>query len=125
MPKSAVEAWEWQPVVEPNRATIPVMNDTKWNELRLAMDAMGDDSPHWWSLSTNGYRYGPEGDWVHHFRAGDDYRNIVHIDLHARNPAHRDALRTELRKIKLPGIETERGFRIFGYVEPGQFVDYI
>ncbi|WP_342588647.1 DUF6678 family protein [Neorhizobium huautlense] len=57
-----------------------VMNDTKWDELRLAMHAL-DPTPAWSALSTNGYRYGPDYKWLHHFRIGG-YKDIVHVDIH-------------------------------------------
>jgi hypothetical protein len=62
----------------------PVMNDTKWNELRLEMYAL-TPPPTWKTLSTNRYYYGPERDWFYHFSEGR-YEDIVHVDIHVERP---------------------------------------
>lgn len=99
------------------------MNDTKWNELRLAMDAI-NPSPRWTVMNLNGYQSGPDRDWLHHFRAGG-YRDILYVDIYADDTAHKEALRAALTQIRLPGEDTESGFRIYGYSEPGQALKYL
>ncbi|WP_408909359.1 hypothetical protein [Swingsia samuiensis] len=53
------------------------------------------------------------------------YDNIVYVDILIGNPAHREIVRSSLKKIHVPGEETENGFRVYGYVNPGQSHDYI
>ncbi|MBW8640394.1 hypothetical protein K1W69_24595 [Hoeflea sp. WL0058] len=101
----------------------PVMNNTKWDELRLAMDEV-IPSPYWKSLATNGYNYGPDCDWLEHFREGG-YDHIVHVDILIETTDQRDLVRSALRKIHVPGEETPEGFRVFGYLRDGQSADYI
>lgn len=101
----------------------PVMNDTKWDELRLAMYAL-DPTPAWSTLSTNGYRFGPDYEWFHHFRIGG-YKNIVHVDIHVETSDQRDLVRSALKRIHVPGEEAADRFRVFGYLENGQVADYI
>ncbi len=101
----------------------PVMNNTKWNELRLAMYAL-KPTPRWSTLSTSGYHYGPDGEWFYHFRA-DGYEDIVHVDIHIETPIQRELVRSALKRVHVPGEETPGGFRVFGYLQNGEGADYI
>ena len=101
----------------------PVMNNTKWDEVRLAMYAL-DPTPEWSTLAANGHRYGPDREWFYHFRNGG-YEDIVYVDIHVATSHQRELVQSALRKIHVPGEETADGFRIFGYVERGQVTDYI
>lgn len=106
---------------------IGVMNHTKWEELRLAMYELGSLHPQF-RIKDRDFD-GPslrgwEREWFYHFRLRD-YDVIEHVDLRVTSPEQRDAVRERLRTIHLPGVETEEGFRIFGWVKPGQFVDYL
>lgn len=101
----------------------PVMNNTKWNELRLAMYAL-KPAPKWSTLSTEGHEYGPDGEWFYHFRNGG-YEDIAHVDIHTETPAQRESVRVALQRIHVPGEETAKGFRVFGYIRDGEGVDYL
>ncbi len=101
----------------------PAMNNTKWDELRLAMFALSP-APLWSTLSTNGYRSPPERGWFYHFRAGG-YADILHVDIFADSPEHRKEIFAELKRIHLPGKETADGFRVFGYIPDGEAIDYL
>lgn len=101
----------------------PAMNNTKWDELRLAMYAL-DPTPAWSTLSTNGYQSQPDREWFYHFRNGG-YDSILHVDIFTDGSAQREQVRAALRKIHVPGEETPEGFRVFGYLQDGQTVDFI
>lgn len=101
----------------------PVMNNTKWNELRLAMYNI-EPSPKWVTLADNGHTSEPDREWFYHFRAGG-YQDIVHVDILADDDAHSERIKAALQRINLPGIRIENGFRIYGYVKVGAQVDYI
>jgi hypothetical protein len=101
----------------------PVMNNTKWNELRLAMYALAP-TPAWSTLSTSGYNYGPDREWFYHFRSGG-YEDILHVDIQVEAPGQREIVRSVLRNIQVPGEETAAGFRVFGYLQDGQGANYI
>jgi hypothetical protein len=101
----------------------PVMNDTKWDELRLAMHAL-TFGPAWSSLSTNGFQSPRDRDWFYHFYAGG-YEDIIHVDIFVEHDAMRDGVRAALKLINVPGEETDEGFRVFGYLRDGQAADYI
>lgn len=102
---------------------LAVMNDTKWNELRLAMYEM-ELSPKWSTFSDNGFSSTPDREWYGHFRIGG-YVDIIHVDIFADDDIHRELIRAEIKKINLPGKETQDGFRVFGYVSSGETVDYL
>ncbi|WP_050629804.1 DUF6678 family protein [Bradyrhizobium viridifuturi] len=99
------------------------MNDTKWNELRLAMDAI-EPSPLWSTLVTNGCRAAKDRDWYYHFRNGG-YEDIIPVDIFAEGAEHRERILAAIKQIHLPGEVTDDGFRIYGYAEPGQAIDYL
>ena len=101
----------------------PVMNNTKWDELRLAMYRLDAHTP-FQARDVNGYYSPPDGEWFYHFRAGG-YESILYVDIIAQDTEHREMIRAALRRIRLPGKETDSGFRVFGYTERGQAVDYI
>lgn len=99
------------------------MNNTKWEELRLAMYAL-DPSPQWSTFSDNEYQSPPDREWFYHFRIGG-YECILHVDIIADDATHREAIRSALKRIHLPGKETSEGFRIFGYIPEGEAVDFL
>ena len=99
------------------------MNNTKWDELRLAMYHM-ELSPKWITLSLNGHESNPDREWFYHFKDGG-YDDIVHVDIFVDDEMHRNSIRAAVKRIHLPGAETKDGFRIFGYISSGDTVDYI
>jgi hypothetical protein len=104
---------------------VGVMNDTKWEELRAAMYDLGRLHPQFRIKDRD--REAPwswDGEWFYHFRLRD-YRAIEYVDLEVRSQEQRDAVRSRLRAIHVPGFETDEGFRVCGWIERGVFVDYI
>ncbi|WP_246617983.1 DUF6678 family protein [Rhizobium populisoli] len=99
-----------------------VMNNTKWDEVRLAMYAL-DPSPTWSTLVMNGHSYGSDGEWFYHFRDGG-YEDIIHVDIHVATSQQRELVQSALKKIHVPGEETADGSRVFGFIERGQFIHY-
>jgi hypothetical protein len=106
---------------------VGLMNNTKWDELRLAMYRLGPLSPQ--------YRIKDreldapcawDGEWFYHFRLpGYDYADIEWVDLKATSTEQREAIRNRLREIHVPGRETAEGFRVLGWVSAGETVSYI
>ncbi|MCX8995676.1 hypothetical protein NOF55_00980 [Rhizobiaceae bacterium BDR2-2] len=101
----------------------PVMNNTKWDELRLEMHAL-TPPPAWSTVSTAGYDHGPDREWFYHFKEGG-YDDIVHVDIQVETPGQRELVRSVLRKVHVPGEEISEGFRVFGYLQDGQGAEYI
>lgn len=105
------------------RMLSPVMNNTKWNELRLKM---GELTPPlaWITRAISGYEYGPDSDWEYHFRLGG-YEDILHLDIQIESNIQREHVRSILQKIHVAGEETKEGFRVFGYIQVGQIANNI
>lgn len=105
------------------RESFPAMNNTKWDELRLAMYSL-TPTPVWSTLSKNGYQSPPDREWFYHFKAGG-YDDILHVDIHVETSEQRHLVRLALSRVQVPGEENATGFRIFGYLPAGQFADFI
>jgi hypothetical protein len=112
--------------IEMNRSgLIPVMNNTKWDELRLAMDSLGDRPPKWRTRDVeSGFIPEWDGEWSNHFRAGG-YESIEWVEIQTSSPQQETAVLEELKRIHVPGVKSGAGFKVFGYVKHGQQVDYI
>lgn len=102
---------------------MPVMNNTKWDELRLAMYALGDLHPRWRTKSVETQFVSAwDGEWFYHFR-DSRYENIEWVDIKVTSPEQDGAVLEALRMIHVPGERTEHGYRVYGYATPG--VNYI
>lgn len=103
----------------------PLMNDTKWDELRLAMHGLEGLSPRWRTLDVeNAYPCEWDREWYYHFRTGG-YKCIQWVEIAVDNDAQRLAILKELVRIHVPGERTDLGYRVFGYTKPEQALDYI
>jgi hypothetical protein len=103
----------------------PLLNDTKWDELRLAMYALGQQAPDFRVREIGADLPGPwDGEWYYHFRQGG-YRSIEQVELRLRDSAHRGAITAAIERIGLPGTCTDAGFVVYGYAAPGTPVEYI
>jgi hypothetical protein len=104
---------------------IGVMNNTKWEELRLAMYALGSLHPRFRvKIIVTGHISEWDGEWYHHFRDGG-YDDLEWVEIRTPDLAQREAVRTCLREIHVPGEEFAEGFRVVGWIEPGASVGYI
>ena len=101
----------------------PLMNDTKWNELRLAMDGLGELHPLWRTKDLSGYLSSWDGDWFYHFQSGG-YKSIEWVDIQIRSPHQEMAVLKLLQQIHVPGHQTENGFRVYGHAPEATAVNY-
>jgi hypothetical protein len=103
----------------------PVMNNTKWEELRLAMYSLGPLHPKWRTKDVEtGYIPEWDGEWFYHFRDGG-YESIEWVEIRITSPEQDQAVLCALRSIHVAGERTAEGYRIFGYAEPGKALNYI
>ncbi len=101
----------------------PLMNNTKWNELRLGMHEL-ESSPKWRTCDVEtGYISNWDGDWFYHFR-GDGYEAILWVEILIESSDQREEVFSELARIGLPGYENDSNFFVVGYAESGQMIDY-
>jgi len=103
----------------------PAMNNTKWEELRLAMYSLGDLSPQWRTrVMYTGYESSWDGEWFYHFRGGG-YDDIEWVEIKVRSAEQSDAVLNALRPIHVPGEKTPEGFKVYGYLPDGQGCEYL
>ncbi|MEK7453741.1 MAG: DUF6678 family protein [Pseudomonadota bacterium] len=100
-----------------------VMNDTKWNEIRLAMYGLSP-SPAWRAFDLSGYQSAIDREWYYHFQAGG-YTSMQYVDILVDDAAQRSHVLQALRTVHVPSEETAEGFRVFGYLQGGQTADYL
>jgi hypothetical protein len=101
----------------------PVMNNTKWDELRFAMYGLGRLSPKFRAQDKEtGYLSDWDGEWFYHFRTGG-YSSIKWVEIKIESPQQDAAVLAELARVHVPGQRTDLGFKVFGYVEGP--IDYI
>jgi hypothetical protein len=101
----------------------PVLNNTKWEELRLAMYAI-EPPPRWRCMTITGYYSEADAGWFYHFRSGG-YEDIQYVDIFTDSQTNRERIRSALKAIHLPGEETDDGFRVYGYALPGHALNYL
>jgi len=103
----------------------PVMNNTKWDELRLAMYALGEQSPRWRTRDVeNGYVCPWDGEWFYHFRDGG-YETVDWVEIEAASIQQRDIVLRRLHEIHVPGEASTQGFIVFGYAPDGRAIEYL
>lgn len=101
------------------------MNNTKWDELRLAMVQLGALKPQWRTRATgSGHLSGWDGEWFYHFREGG-YETIEWVEIKVTSPEQRAGVLAALQLIHVPGEETPQGFQVFGHVPDGVAVAYV
>ena len=102
----------------------PVMNDTKWWELRNAM-LETEDTPRWRTRCIdNGYISGWDMEWCYHFTEGG-FKDIEWLEIEITSQSQRTLVLRILRYIHVPGEVVDVGFRVYGYVLLGENVQYI
>lgn len=99
------------------------MNNTKWNQIRVEMVSM-QSSPLWKITFLNGNESAVDGEWFYHFSEGS-YLDIQYLDILTNSVEQHATVGTILRAIHLPGMETSTGYRILGYADSVNYVDYL
>ena len=102
----------------------PVMNNTKWEEIR---EAMCNTPTHFqWRTKDieTGYISMWDVEWYYHFRLGD-YKYIEWLEIKADTEELRKDLLDILEKVHVPGKILEDAIRVYGYAGTGSYVDYI
>lgn len=102
-----------------------VMNNSKWEALRLEMYELKVSSPRWRTKDLDtGYISPWDGDWFYHFK-DSGYNSIEWVELKIDSNAQYEKVLALLKQIHLPGSKSEHGFKIYGYVAKSQYVEYI
>lgn len=100
-----------------------LMNNTKWEEIRLAM--YNYPVKTLWRVKNidNGYLSNWDGEWFCHFKLGG-YNTIEWLEIKVDNVAIKNEVINILRKIHVPGEIFENSIKVYGYKKDG-FIDYI
>jgi hypothetical protein len=101
-----------------------VMNNTKWDDLRIAMDGLGAMSPSWRTKDLSGYVSALDRDWYYHFRDGG-YSSIEWVEIIVTTAAQHATVEAALRCVHVPGQRLEYGFRVYGYAADRQALAYL
>jgi len=101
------------------------MNDTKWHELQIAMYELKENHPKWRSKCiASEFISKWDGEWYYHFSDGG-FTDIEWVEIKTENEEQKALVHSKLKDIHVPGHEIENGFRVYGYINEGQGVDYI
>ena len=101
------------------------MNNTKWEELIGSMTELGELAPLWRTMDVeSGYLTQWDGDWHYHIREGG-FDTIEWIELKVESDEQSSVVLAELKSIGVPGVGTDLGFKVFGFVRIGEEVDYL
>ena len=111
-------------MTRPIKDSYGLINDTKWDEVRLAMHAL-NPSPRWRTknLQTE-YVSNWDREWYYHFSEGG-YSNIEWLEIDCDPGSMLTSVEEALSAIHVPGKRIESGFRVYGYGWPGEFYDYL
>jgi hypothetical protein len=103
---------------------IPLMNNTKWNEIRE--EILNYDSPPKWRTKdlNTGYISLWDNDWFYHFSEGG-YDSIELLEIHAEEESIKTDLIQIMKKIHVPGEVFSSSIKVYGYKKNDEFVDYI
>ncbi|MFA7174652.1 MAG: DUF6678 family protein [Kiritimatiellia bacterium] len=102
---------------------IPVMNNTKWDELRLAMYEL-EPAPAWRTKCwENGFVTPWDREWYYHFREGG-YELTEWVEIRTESNEQRHSVLSVLDRVHVPTEEISDGFRVYGYIQPGQQIEY-
>lgn len=101
-----------------------LLNDTKWDEIRVAM-GMLDPAPRWRTKDLeNDHVSAWDQEWFYHFREGG-YACIEWLEIECIDKAMLAAVGKALAQVHVPGEKLSSGFRVYGHGWPGDSYDYI
>ncbi len=102
---------------------VPLMNKTKWDEIRLAMYSL-TTPPEWRTKDLeNGYISEWDREWFYHFKIRG-YETIEWLEIRHTSIEQKEIIVMELSKINVPLESKEETLKIYGFVLPGVFIEY-
>ncbi|MCU8067912.1 hypothetical protein L5L78_22855 [Shewanella sp. SM34] len=102
---------------------VPLMNNTKWDEIRLAMYSL-PTPPEWRTKDLeNGFISEWDREWFYHFKIGG-YETIEWLEIRHTSLEQKEKIVMELSKIHVPLEVKEETLKIYGFVLPGLFIEY-
>jgi len=101
-----------------------VMNDTKWDELRLAMYGLRSPIPEYRVKDLSGYVSPWDREWYYHFRSGG-HGTIEWVEIRVETVEQDQAVEAALRRVHVPGHRVSGGFKVYGHIDDGVAIDYL
>lgn len=106
-----------------NHDYVPLMNNTKWDEIRLAMSSL-PISPEWRTKDLeNGYISEWDREWLYHFKIGG-YETIEWLEIRHASLEQKEKILMELSSIHVPLEIKEKTVKVYGFVLPGVFIEH-
>lgn len=101
-----------------------VMNNTKWDELRLGMYNLNELSPCWRTKDIeNGHLSNWDREWFYHFRTGG-YKTIEWLEIKIENQIQREGVIIVLKTYHIPFEIIDIGYRVYGYIADTSKLEY-
>lgn len=101
-----------------------VMNNTKWDEIRLAMYDYPKNQQWRTKDIETGYISPWEGEWYYHFKSGG-YKNIEWLEIKSETKEISNDIIKILRAFHVPGEVFDNVIKVYGYVAIDKQVDYL
>ena len=100
-----------------------LMNNTKWEEIRLAMYEYPLTAL--WRIKNidSGYLSNWDGEWFYHFRA-EGYETIEWLEIKIDNEVIKNEVESILRKIHVSGKVLKDSIKVYGYSKD-ELIEYI
>ncbi|MEI3612358.1 DUF6678 family protein [Pseudogracilibacillus sp. SO30301A] len=105
-----------------------LMNDTKWEEIWLAMI----DIPEliYWRTKDIDTKYISHWDaeWFYHFKLNgnrESYKTIEWLEIKAESEEIKNKVIKMLKEIHVPGEVLSDTIKVYGYIKEDSFIDYI
>lgn len=100
-----------------------VMNNTKWQEIRNAMNNCSINTIQRIQNFKTKYISNWDGDWFYHFKG--NYKNIEWLEIKVENLEEKDQVINILRTINIPGETKDDVIKVYGYVQNNNPIDYL
>lgn len=104
---------------------ISIMNNTKWDELRLSMYELHESAPFWRTCDIkNGYISEWDKEWFYHFRVGG-YETIKWVELKIENELQRQVILQVLKTKHIAIGASKFGYKIYGHVDDTSGITFV
>ncbi len=105
------------------RGLVPVMKNSKWEKLGLAMDMLRDLRPKWRTkdIESGFIREWDPNSW-NRFCLLYVYRSYEWVEIDVTSAEQDAAVLKALQNLHVPGEKTEHGYRVLGYAPAGKAV---
>lgn len=100
-----------------------VINNTKWEEIRNAMNDCSINTIWRAKDAKTKYISDWDGDWFYHFKG--NYKNIEWLEIKVENLEEKNQVINTLRIINVPGETKDNDIKVYGYVQNSNSVEYL